>query len=57
MRGLHAALMKLAVLLGLMVGAATPIFRHDIEARYVSAICLAILALLATIALFPPSGR
>lgn len=57
MRGLQTGLMRLTVLIGLMIGATAPIFRHDVEAHYVSAACLAILALLATIALFPPSGR
>jgi hypothetical protein len=56
MRGL-SAIMRLAVLLGLLIGAGAPIFRHDVEAHYVSAACLAILALLATIALFPPSAK
>lgn len=57
MRGFVIVLVRLVVLLGLVIGALAPVFRHDVEAHYVSAACLAVLALLATIALFPPTGR
>ena len=50
--GLQLVALKGAILLLLMLGAISPIFRRDAVALYVSVFCVAVLSILAGTALF-----